>query len=377
MYGTDPRRQLRLRVVFAAVLASLGAVCIGLLVRSQRFPEPLWLWAMFALAHVYFEWRAVEVNDRLIASPSIMVLTTAAVAYGPESAALGVAIVAALSPLTPADVRERRWFQPIANMGQLTISATISVLLLTVLLPEQPFDRGDLLAIAVASGLAAVTYGALNYSIVLAVVRAVFGERHLRPWSNLPGLMLPLLGMGFLGGLLGATYKLVGPHTLPLIFAVFFVGHMTFASYAQLREAQESTLRGFVKALEAKDLYTRGHTERVAYFTEMIAREMGFSGTKLARLRWAALIHDVGKLAVPRDLIRKRARLTDDEYAQMKTHAHLVEDLLAEVDFLQPMVAIAANHHQHFDGNGYGPEAGTVARRTTTRGKHPCCCRYL
>jgi HD-GYP domain-containing protein (c-di-GMP phosphodiesterase class II) len=82
---------------------------------------------------------------------------------------------------------------------------------------------------------------------------------------------------------------------------------------------------------------------------------MGFSGTRLERLRWAALIHDVGKLAVPRDLIRKRARLTDEEYQEMQAHTHLVEDLLAEVEFLQPMVAIAANHHAHFDGNGYGP----------------------
>ena len=334
---------------------------IGFLIRYQDFPEPFWLWILFGTAHIYFEWRAVEVNDRLIASPSIMVLTTAAVAYGPASAALGVAIIAALSPLTPADIRERRWFQPIANMGQLTLSATIAVLLLTVLLPQQPFDRSDFLAIAVASGIAAVTYGALNYSIVLAVVRAVFGERHLRPWSNLPALVLPLLGMGFLGGLLGATYKLVGAHTLPLIFAVFFVGHMTFASYAQLREAQESTLRGFIKALEAKDLYTRGHTERVAYFAELIGREVGFSGTRLERLRWAALIHDVGKLAVPRDLIRKRGRLTEDEYEQMQAHTHLVEDLLADVDFLQPMVTIAANHHQHFDGNGYGPDAHVLA----------------
>ena len=80
---------------------------------------------------------------------------------------------------------------------------------------------------------------------------------------------------------------------------------------------------------------------------------MGFNGTQLERLRWAALIHDVGKLAVPRDLIRKKARLTDEEYAQMQSHVHLVEDLLAEVDFLQPMVAIAANHHAHYDGNGY------------------------
>ena len=115
--------------------------------------------------------------------------------------------------------------------------------------------------------------------------------------------------------------------SLPLTFVVFFVGHMTFSSYSLLREAQESTLRGFIKALEAKDLYTRGHTERVAYFSELIGKELGFSGTQLERLRWAALIHDVGKLAVPRELIRKRARLTDEEYEHMQEHVHLVEDL--------------------------------------------------
>jgi HD-GYP domain-containing protein (c-di-GMP phosphodiesterase class II) len=128
---------------------------------------------------------------------------------------------------------------------------------------------------------------------------------------------------------------------------------MAFESFARVREAQLSTLRGFIKALEAKDLYTRGHTERVAHFSEMIGKEMGFNGTRLEQLRWAALIHDVGKLAVPRDLIRKRARLTDDEYEQMQRHVHLVEDLLAEVEFLQPMVDVATDHHAHYDGNGY------------------------
>jgi hypothetical protein len=323
---------------------------------GQRFPSPVWHWFVFAAAAIYFEWRSVEVNDRLFASPSLMVVTTAAVVFGRNSAILGVVAMVGLSLLTPADLRERRWFQPMVNFGQLTLSATIAISIFVSLLPQEPFSGGDLWRLAFASGLAALVSGFLHYSIVLLIVRSVFGERHLRPWSNLPALVLPLLGMGFLGGLLGAAFELVGPHTLPLIFAVFFVGHMTFASYAQLREAQESTLRGFVKALEAKDLYTRGHTERVAYFAELIGREMGFNGTKLGRLRWAALIHDVGKLAVPRDLIRKRARLTDDEYAQMQEHTHLVEDLLAEVDFLQPMVTIAANHHQHFDGNGYGPD---------------------
>jgi putative nucleotidyltransferase with HDIG domain len=166
-------------------------------------------------------------------------------------------------------------------------------------------------------------------------------------------LQVPYIGMGFLGGLLGAAYLRIGPATLPLIFVVFFVGYMAFESYAQLREAQESTLRGFIKALEAKDLYTRGHTERVAKFALMIGQAMGFSGTDLERLRWAALIHDVGKLAVPRDLIRKRARLSEDEHNVMQEHVHYVEELLNEVQFLEPMVAIAANHHAHYDGKGY------------------------
>ncbi len=364
MYGTDPRRQQRIRILFAGTLVTLGITALTLLVVSgQSFPRPVWHWIVFATAAVYFEWRSVEVNDRLLASPSLMVVTTAAVVFGPESAILGVVAMVALGLLTPADLKERRWFQPMVNFGQLTLSATVAIYLFVLLSPPEPYVVGDLWRLAIASGLAAVAYGSLNYSIVLVIVRSVFGQRDLRPWSNLPALVLPLLGMGFLGGLLGATFKLVGPHTLPLIFAVFFVGHMTFASYAQLREAQESTLRGFVKALEAKDLYTRGHTERVAYFSELIGREMGIRGTRLARLRWAALIHDVGKLAVPRDLIRKRARLTEDEHAQMQMHTHLVEDLLADVEFLQPMVAIAANHHQHFDGSGYGPQDEPLSDR--------------
>ena len=71
-------------------------------------------------------------------------------------------------------------------------------------------------------------------------------------------------------------------------------------------------------------------------------------------LRWSALIHDLGKLAVPTELIRKRGRLDEDEYAEMKAHAQLVEEILAEVDFLQPMVEIASGHHSNFDGSGYG-----------------------
>lgn len=344
-------------IQLAAGYGALGVVILALLfwLPWQTFPD-LRLWIPFAAAFVYFEWQTVEVNDRLFASPSIMVLLTAAVVFGPESAVLGTAAIAAIGLLTPADISERQWFQPAANFGQLIASAAAATAVLALFLRVgvQPDVSGLVLwRIAVGSALASIVYGFVNYRMVLFAVSRVYGRLEVRPWSHIAAILLPMTGMGFLGGMLGATYLRIGTAALPLIAVVFFVGYMAFESYARLREAQESTIRGFIKALEAKDLYTRGHTERVARFSEMIGKQMGFDGTQLERLRWAALIHDVGKLAVPRDLIRKRARLTDEEYEIMQLHVHYVEDLLEDVDFLRPMVEIAANHHAHYDGNGY------------------------
>lgn len=353
------QRQQMKKIRLAISFGALGSLVLAALVWMpwQTFPD-LRLWIPFAAVFVYFEWHSVEVNDRLFASPSIMVLLTAAVIFGPQGAIIGGAAMAALAVVTPMDIRDRRWFQPVVNFGQLVASAAAATTVLTLFLAvgasagDSVLDAG-LWRIAIGSALASIVYGFVNYRMVLFIVGSVYGRLEVRPWSHIGAILLPMTGMGFLGGLLGATYLIIGTAALPLIAVVFFVGYMAFESYARLREAQESTIRGFIKALEAKDLYTRGHTERVARFTEMIGKQLGFDGTQLERLRWAALIHDVGKLAVPRELIRKRSRLTDEEYETMQQHVHFVEELLEDVDFLQPMIEIASNHHAHYDGNGY------------------------
>ena len=361
MYWHEARRQQRERVRLAIGLVAVGLAVVAGLFYLQPFPRPYWLWGVFAAAYTFFAIRAVEVNDRLYVSPTAMITMTAAVAFGPQSALLGAVTMVGLGFLSPEDLAERRWFQPAVNFGQLVLSAAAAVGVLTVFLhfadtsdgAGWTLDPSTLWIVVAGSAVAAVVYGNVNLFLVSFIVNRVYEGRQVHPWSHMGKVMLPLVGMGFLGGLLGAAYVMVGPATLPLIFVVFFIGHMAFESFGRVREAQLSTLRGFIKALEAKDLYTRGHTERVAHFSEMIGKEMGFNGTRLEQLRWAALIHDVGKLAVPRDLIRKRARLSDDEYEQMQRHVHLVEDLLAEVEFLQPMVDVATDHHAHYDGNGY------------------------
>jgi hypothetical protein len=242
-----------------------------------------------------------------------------------------------------------------ANFGQMVLTAGVSGTVLDVMLRDVGFATpSDLTAIVLAGTIASLAYTLLNWQLVAFAVRLVYRSRDLMPWSQLPMLVASLLIMGVVGGLLGATMVLAQAAVTPLILVVYLMGYMSLSSFSQLREAHEATLRGFVKALEAKDLYTRGHTERVAYFSQLIGRQLHFSGTQLERLRWAALIHDVGKLAVPAELLRKKGRLSSNEYTEMQSHAHLVEEILAEVEFLQPMVEIASGHHSNFDGTGYG-----------------------
>ncbi len=351
----------RNRLAIGALYAFAGAAAIVLLLQKQSFPLTA-TWPVFAAAFVYFHWQSVEVNDRLLASPSVMVILTAAVVFGHGQAMLGTASIAALGAININDIRHRRLFQPFANFGQLVLSAIAGSWLVELALPEL-VTPSTMTRVALASAIGAAGYGIVNICLVLAGIRVALGRHNVWPWSGMARLIPSNLIMGFLGGLLGATMLLVGPVTLPLILVVFFVGHLSMHSYAHLREAQLDTLAGFTKALEAKDPYTAGHTERVAYFSQLVGEEMGFKGADLERIRIAALIHDIGKLAIPSDLLRKRGRLTPDEYDVMQDHAHMVEEVLGEVEFLRPMLEIASGHHSHFDGAGYGGSGHTEGER--------------
>ena len=117
----------RRKVVVGTGLFVTGTATLTLLGLTQAVPRPLWLWALFVLAVALLEWRTVEINHRLTVSPAIMVIIAAGVVFGVESALLGVGVMGAVGFLSPVDIRERRFFQPMANFGQLVLAAVVAI----------------------------------------------------------------------------------------------------------------------------------------------------------------------------------------------------------------------------------------------------------
>ena len=115
-----------------------------------------------------------------------------------------------------------------------------------------------------------------------------------------------------------------------------------------------ATILALVAQLSEHDRRTRGHSERVRVYTDMIAEELKLTEADRYRLRWAALLHDIGKLAVPPEVLNKRERLSDEEWAAMQQHPIEGLRLAAPlVEWLGPWADTIAHHHERFDGTGY------------------------
>lgn len=124
-------------------------------------------------------------------------------------------------------------------------------------------------------------------------------------------------------------------------------------SNREIQEAYETTLEGWSRALEIRDRETEGHAQRVTELTMRIARQLGFSEEELIHIHRGSLLHDIGKLGIPDDILRKPGPLTEQEMRIMRLHPQIAVDLLTSIEYLRPALNIPRYHHEKWDGSGY------------------------
>lgn len=121
----------------------------------------------------------------------------------------------------------------------------------------------------------------------------------------------------------------------------------------RLEASYMRVMQRWAESIESKDRYTAGHCERVAEYACRLAEAVGFSGRDLTWFRMGAYLHDVGKTAVPIEVLNKPGKLTDEEFEQMKRHTVVGDQIVAELDFPWEIRPIVRNHHERWDGTGY------------------------
>ena len=124
-------------------------------------------------------------------------------------------------------------------------------------------------------------------------------------------------------------------------------------TYEQLEKAYLESIEVLRYTVEAKDPYTRGHSDRVSEYSVLIGKKMGLSDDELKTLQIGGLFHDVGKIGIPDSILLKEAKLTDDEYSQIKNHPTIGAHILQNATIFKDIIPIVKHHHEKYDGNGY------------------------
>ena len=124
-------------------------------------------------------------------------------------------------------------------------------------------------------------------------------------------------------------------------------------TYKKLESAYMESIETLRHTVDAKDTYTRGHSDRVAEFSVLIGEKLGLSEKDLRTLRLGGLFHDIGKIGVPDNILQKESKLTDDEYSEIKNHPAIGVHILSTATIFNDIIPIVKHHHEKWDGNGY------------------------
>jgi len=202
--------------------------------------------------------------------------------------------------------------------------------------------------------ICALTYCIVNISLFTVVVLFSQNEGIKTIWRISIKEMVPsYIAEAPMGFIMAIVYTEVGIIGIILFFLPLLLARRSFELYAKMRKVYLDTIRALAAAIDAKDPYTKGHSERVSKNAVALAQEMNLPDREIENIEYSALLHDVGKIGIEDSILGKKDKLTDQEFKKIKEHTIMGANIIKPVDFLKNSYKAVYHHHERYNGNGY------------------------
>lgn len=354
--------------LFTVIVSVAGTFALVYSIYRLRL-EPMRLDWMLVLAFtMLLSWRAEVwipgVRSKITLSDTFVCI--AILMLGPWAAA----VLASIDGLarSPRGNKKNLGSTALINMGAMNI-AVLSASLLAVRLfgpldrLVYSHDRLDQLTLAI--GVITLTNYLINSSIAATAVGLFRGRNVIKTWTENYLWASPAFFIGAVAG--GAICKVItvfGFYSFVISLPILLLTYIAYRSYMGRVETSNKHIEGLTKlhlatvesltmAIDAKDDLSRGHIQRVRMLAEGLARAVGYPDDQMEGLKAAALLHDIGKLAVPEYILSKPGKLSAAEYSKVMIHPVVGADILSNVEFPYEVVPIVKHHHEKYDGTGY------------------------
>ena len=358
-----PQLDLPVRVYIGFVIAA-GATLLAIGLPQADFNHP---WLFLALLALSCATASLKVTLPLTTSGSTLSVSYAVdfaslLLIGPHETML-VAAASACSQCHLNNKARNPIYRTLFSMASLIVTVQGTGLVHTWLASIEPAD--PMTAIARPLVGAAITYFLLNTGLIAMAIALAARERMLTTWQTNFLWSAPSYFVGAASAA-AATWFIthMGYWVAPLTFAPLYLTYRTYKVYMgriedeqryvlQTSDLHLATIEALARAIDAKDQTTQTHIRRVQLYATGLAKAVGLDRSEIQGVKTAALLHDIGKLAVPEHILSKPGPLTQEEFQKIRIHPQVGAEIIAAVPFPYPVAPLILSHHERWDGKGY------------------------
>jgi putative nucleotidyltransferase with HDIG domain len=300
----------------------------------------------------------VRLPRGIVASVSAAPMLAAIVLGGPVAAA----IVTAIGTIDTRELRRQiPWYGTVYNHAVGTLSVLLAGTVFELFIRAQPSLTGAWQFAGLL--LASSVFYLVNWTLAGVAVSVRTGSALRTIWANdLSGVAVSLVGLAPLGWLMSQIFLLpngVGWWATFLFLVPLFTTRLAYHRFVETRELFEQTIEALAKAVDARDRYTRNHSTRVSHIAEAMARVMRVPEHQIEKIKWAGLLHDVGKIGIRDSILLKPGPLDREERMLMNQHPTIGAEIVAPARQLSEEAPLIRWHHEWINGSGYpdGKEA--------------------